>query len=308
MTEAPGPEAGSPAGPRAAGPGWSRPPQVPLLWLDTLWLQVAGTLCNLRCVHCFISCAPDNHSHEMMSLAEVRRHVRDAVRLGVREYYFTGGEPFMNRELLPMIEETLRFGPVSVLTNGLFLDGGTCAALRRLADGSGHSLDLRVSLDGFGPEDNDATRGAGTFRRAIEGVLRLQAAGINPVITVTEAAPGVGSAPGRARFLDRLRELGLVRPRLKILPLWRLGAEALRGAGYGPGDRLSEAGVTREGLEKLQCASGRMATSRGVYVCPLLIDLPAARMGATLDETLRPFELSHGACVTCYASGVTCRT
>jgi len=41
--------------------------------LDTLWFQVAGTLCNLRCTHCFVSCAPDNQSHGMMSLSEVLR-------------------------------------------------------------------------------------------------------------------------------------------------------------------------------------------------------------------------------------------
>jgi AdoMet-dependent heme synthase len=286
----------------------TRAPQAPLLWLDTLWLQVAGTLCNLKCAHCFISCAPDNNTHEMMSLLEVRRHVRDAAALGAREYYFTGGEPFLNRDLLSMIEETLLFGPVTVLTNGLLLDGATCATLRRLADGSGFSLDLRISLDGYGPEDNDPIRGAGTFRRALDGALRLNAAGLNPVMTVSEAADGVASGAGRARFIERLRALGLGKPRLKVLPLWRLGAETARTAGYAPEERLTEEEVTRDGLEGLQCASGRMATSRGVYVCPLLIDAPEARMGASLQETLRPFDLSHGACVTCYRSGVTCRT
>ena len=43
-------------------------PQVPFLGLDTLWFQVAGTVCNLRCTHCFISCAPDNHSHTCVLL------------------------------------------------------------------------------------------------------------------------------------------------------------------------------------------------------------------------------------------------
>jgi len=286
----------------------TRAPQAPLLWLDTLWLQVAGTLCNLKCTHCFISCAPDNNQHEMMSLLEVRRHVRDAAALGAREYYFTGGEPFLNRDLLPMIEETLLQGPVTVLTNGLLLDTATCASLRRLADGSESSLDLRISLDGYGPEDHDSIRGPGTFRRAMEGALRLNAAGLNPVITVTEAADGIASGEGRARFLERLRALGLGRPRLKVLPLWRLGAETTRTSGYASEERLTEDDVTRDGLERLQCASGRMATSRGVYVCPLLIDAPEARMGVSLQETLRPFELSHGACVTCYRSGVTCRT
>ena len=283
-------------------------PEAPLLWLDTLWLQIAGTVCNLRCTHCFISCAPDNHSHGMMPLDDVRRRVAEGVRLGVREYYFTGGEPFLHRDLLTMIEETLRAGPVTVLTNGLFLTAETCAALRRIADGSPYSLDIRVSLDGWGPGDHDAIRGPGTFRRAVEGVGRLHRAGVNPVITVTEAAEGVGSGEGRTRFLGLLREWGLERPRLKVLPLWRIGAEAARTIGYGPEELLTRDRVTPEGLENLQCASGRMVTSRGVYVCPLLIEEPEARMGDAIEETLRPFPLRHGACVTCYVSGVTCRT
>jgi hypothetical protein len=47
-------------------------------------------------------------------------------------------------------------------------------------------------------------------------------------------------------------------------------------------------------------------TSRGVFVCPLLVDEPAARMGRTLGEGLGPFRLAHGACFTCYVTGMTC--
>ena len=52
-------------------------PQVSLKSLDTLWFQVGGTVCNLACTHCFISCSPTNHTHEFMTLAEVRRYLAD---------------------------------------------------------------------------------------------------------------------------------------------------------------------------------------------------------------------------------------
>ncbi len=283
-------------------------PHAPMLALDTLWLYVAGTICNLRCTHCFISCAPDNHSHGMMTLEDVRRHLDDARALGVREYYLTGGEPFMNRELLSILEATLRQGPANVLTNGLLLETGTCRALRAIADASEYSLDVRVSLDGWSPEDHDRIRGPGTFRRAVQGIQALSAHRFLPVVTVTEAAAGVGGDEGRARFLELLRSLGLARPRVKVLPLWRIGAEAARARGYETWERLSSDSVTREGLEALQCSTARAVTSRGVYVCPILVEEPGARLGAALHEALRSFPLTQGACHTCYVTGVTCRT
>jgi molybdenum cofactor biosynthesis enzyme MoaA len=267
---------------------------------------VAGTICNLTCTHCFISCSPHNHTHSMLDLATVRRHLAEAVERGVREYYFTGGEPLMNREIFEILEATLEVGPATVLTNGLLLDPKRCARLRTLSDGSEYSLDVRVSLDGWGPEDHDRIRGDGTFRRAVEGIRNLWRAGLNPVVTVSEAAEGVGAAEGRARFLEILRSFGITRPRLKVLPLFRIGAETTRGRPYHPWERLGPGDAVDP--DRLQCGSGRMVTSRGVYVCPILIDEPDARLGSTLAEADRPFELAYPACYTCHVTGMTCRT
>jgi MoaA/NifB/PqqE/SkfB family radical SAM enzyme len=283
-------------------------PYVPLLALDTLWFQVAGTICNIECTHCFISCSPRNHSHEMMSLADVEQRLAEARALGVREYYFTGGEPFMNRDMLAILEATLRQGPATVLTNGMLLRPELCARLRELFDGSEFSLDLRVSLDGFDAASHDAIRGAGVWDRVMKGLANLAAVGLNPVITVTTAAEGVASVEGRARFLELIRSFGFARPRLKVLPLFRIGAEEQRTRAYEDWERLTQDSLGDEEARVLQCSSCRMVTSKGVYVCPILIEEPSARMGGTLAATLRPFELRHGACHTCWVDGVTCTT
>src|SRR5690349_6422615 len=91
-------------------------PLQPLLHWDALWLQVAGTVCNLSCAHCFVSCGPSNHHHRLMSRAEVHAHLDDALGLGVREVYLTGGEPFLHPELLGILEDTLSVAPCTVLT------------------------------------------------------------------------------------------------------------------------------------------------------------------------------------------------
>jgi molybdenum cofactor biosynthesis enzyme MoaA len=285
-----------------------RYPSAPLVSLDTLWFQVAGTLCNIECRHCFISSSPTNRLHELMTLDQVRRSLREAAALGVREYYFTGGEPFLNRELLEMLEETLRQGPATVLTNGLLITEAVARRLRALADGSEYSLDLRVSIDGWDAATNDPIRGAGTFDRIMAGVARLAEAGINPVLTVTEACEGAASREGRARFLAFLREAGLRQPRLKVMPLLRLGAEETRTRAYEAWESLAGRTLTPPEAEALQCSSARMVTARGVYVCPILVASPEARMAASLAGALRPFELSHRACYTCHVEGLSCRT
>ncbi len=283
-------------------------PEVPLLALDTLWFQVAGTLCNLECTHCFISCSPTNHNHEMMSLAQVQMYLDEARELGVKEYYFTGGEPFMNKEMLPILEATLKQGPASVLTNGVLIKPEVAERLKTLSDGSDYSLDIRISIDGYDAQTNDPIRGAGTFARIMRGVENLAKVGLNPVLTVTEVCGDAATRAGRLKFLEFLQGAGLSQPRLKILPLLRIGAEENRERGYHKWESLRGTHLTDEELSALQCSKCRIVCQRGVYVCPILIETPTAMMGQTLTETLRPFSLAHQACYTCHVDGLRCAT
>src|SRR5262245_44309894 len=164
------------------------PPSVALEHLDDLWFQVAGTVCNLQCRHCFISCGPHNHSFGFLDLATLGRFLDESVALGVKEYYFTGGEPFLNRDMTAILELTLRYGPATVLTNGTVLRDEWLARLRRAEDASLYSLEFRVSLDGFTAAQNDPVRGEGTFDRILRGLGQLLGHGFLPIVTVTRTA------------------------------------------------------------------------------------------------------------------------
>jgi sulfatase maturation enzyme AslB (radical SAM superfamily) len=282
-------------------------PTVPLLALDTVWFQVAGTLCNLTCSHCFITCGPTNRRHAMMSRAETRPYLDEARALGVRDFYFTGGEPFLNRELHSILEDALAMAPSTVLTNATLIDAAEASRLRALEQESRYSLEVRVSLDGLDPASNDALRGEGSFAGALTGLRELSRAGFDPIVTVAQTWSDGDDAALRARFHDTLRDVGLARPRVKVLPMFRVGREADRSGGYGSRERLTPEHLLGFDMQKLQCSTSRMVTSRGVYVCPILIDSEDARLGPTLRASLRSFPLAHGACHTCWATGATCR-
>ena len=280
-------------------------PVQPLLHLDELWIQVAGTECNLSCTHCFVSAGPGVDRHRQLSAAEVRAHVGEGLALGVKEFYFTGGEPFVNPEMMAILEETLASGPCTVLTNGTLFTTARIEALRVLAESARYSLEMRVSLDGITAAAHDRFRGAGTFARTIDALCALERARLLPIVTLTHAE-GVDVLAFREQAMAALAGHGLERPRVKLLPMFQHGREAGRSRGYEASESL--AGLAAEVFDpaRLQCGGCRCVTSQGVFVCPLLVDEPGARMGARLADTLFDFELGHGACYTCWVTGMSC--
>jgi len=282
-------------------------PSVAISHLDQLWFQVSGTLCNLKCNHCFISCSPHNDSFGFLTLEQVRERLREAVTLGVNEYYFTGGEPFLNPDMVPILEETLRVGPATVLTNATVLKPIWLERLRAAEQASRYSLELRVSIDGYSPETNDPIRGSGTFDRAMRGIKKLVSSGFLPIITAARTWPESQDHQVLAKFIERLRREGYRRPRIKLLPTIKLGAEVERGGGYAPEERVSQEMLEQFDTGKLLCEHSRLITDRGVQVCPILLEGEDAVLSTdSIEKSLRPFPLGHQACFTCYLYGSIC--
>ena len=287
-----------------------RAPAVPLAALDTVWFQLTGTVCNIACRHCFITCGPKETRVPMMDASRVRRFLDEAEQLGARDYYFTGGEPMMHPEFWPLVDDTLARGPLTVLTNGLLLDADAARRARRAFDGARYSFDLRVSLDGMSADENDAVRGKGTFDGIVAGIRALAAVGLSPAVTVVEHRAGMAAEAARAAFLDFARSLGLPRPRVKFLPFLRIGREERRTHGYGEDDvaSIADLALAPEVLEALVCSSSRLVTADGVVTCPILLDAPDARLADTLADSLGAIHLRWAACKTCVVEGLTCRT
>jgi len=283
-------------------------PVLPFVGLDTLWLQVTGTVCNIACRHCFITCGPKNDSHPVMETDLIFSTLDEAAERGVKEYYFTGGEPFMHPEIFKIIAKTLEQGPLSILTNGILITDNVARELARLTESSPYSFDLRVSIDGTTPEENDPIRGKRTFEKILRGARNLLKHGINPVFTVTTVHARLAESSGRTEFLKLLRSLGFERPRLKFIPPFKLGREVRRGGGYNELEHLVEGDLFEGEEHSLQCGSCRIVTAKGVYPCPILIEAPGARMGDSLNDAMRPIRLDQRACYTCHVEGFTCRT
>ena len=276
-------------------------PTAPFVSLDTLWIQLTGTWCNLECTHCLNASGPRDPWLKPLAPAVVRAAIAEAERLGVREIYFTGGEPFLHAEALPLIAESLGVAATTVLSNGTLITDVVADALADLAGRSRYSLEIRISLDDIDETLNDAIRGAGAWAAALEAVARLTVRGLLPIVTATDV-----TATGVQGRYDQLHEFllarGVPRPRVKLMPTFSLG----RRAG-GSAERLTEAGLEGFDRTSLQCTRARVVAEGGVYACPILAGLEGARLSTgSLEASFQPASLYHPACVTCYQTGMTC--
>lgn len=148
-----------------------KPPQE----LYYISLQVTEK-CNLRCKHCYASAGEANYSHELTvdewkniidSVDEIANHKRVIPII-------TGGEPFVRKDIMQIIDYTMSKMPnVVVVTNALLLTQETIEQLK-----ARKGLLVQVSLDGACRETHEYIRGQGTFDKTLENIKALIKAGI----------------------------------------------------------------------------------------------------------------------------------
>jgi MoaA/NifB/PqqE/SkfB family radical SAM enzyme len=140
--------------------------------IKTLWFNT-GTLCNIECRNCYIESSPKNDSLAYLTFEEVKSFIDEAVdkNLGTNEIGFTGGEPFMNKDIMKMIDYSLRKGlKVLVLSNAMKPMLNRTKELIKL----NHSnLTIRVSIDHYEKEKHEEIRGKNTYDVMMQGLKWL---------------------------------------------------------------------------------------------------------------------------------------
>lgn len=244
----------------------------------------------------------------MITIDTIQWYLKEAATLGVKEFYFTGGEPFLHPHIVDILQESLKYGQTTVLSNGTLITEDISQTLAQVSRTSKHKLAFRVSLESFIEEENDQIRGEGAFKMAIRGIQSLTHAGFNPIITVADWSKYGKFTKETAEELQLLeRSLNIPQLRLKKLPLVLLGRCAEFVRPYDEGERVTDQCFDNYPMDNLQCTTSRIVTSKGVFVCPILIDDPKAWMGRTLQESLNPYTMESPACYTCRTTGLTCK-
>lgn len=287
---------------------------VPLSRPETLWFNT-GTLCNIACANCYIESSPSNDALVYLTADEVESYLDqlDTRAWGVREIGFTGGEPFMNPQMIEMAERSLARGyEVLILTNAMqpMMRPRVQAGLTRLQAAYGAKLTLRISLDHYTPARHDEERGPGSFERTLEGMDWLRDAGIAMTVagrTLWGESEDQARAGFAALYADRGYAIDANHPGKTVLfPEMDLSAEV-------PEITTACWGILGKAPEGVMCASSRMVVKRrgaerpAVLACTLLPYEPEFELGETLEAAERDVFLNHPHCAKfCVLGGASC--
>jgi uncharacterized Fe-S cluster-containing radical SAM superfamily protein len=286
---------------------------VGLAALRTLWINT-GTLCNITCRNCYIDSSPKNDALSYITAAEVGAYLDEAAAIGapLDEVGFTGGEPFLSRDLPAMLRDVLGRGlSALVLTNAMKPMLNHAAALKALRTEFGDRLTLRVSIDHHEAALHDLERGEGTFARTMEGLVWLAREGFRIHVAGRAGFGGGDEAAMRRGYAALFAAHGVgidAEDPVALMLFPEMDAEV-------DVPEITEAcwGILRKSPDSMMCASSRMVVKRrgaarpAVVACTLLPHDPAFELGDTLAEASRPVHLNHPHCAKfCVLGGAAC--
>jgi len=202
-----------------------------------LWLYTNFD-CNLRCDYCCVRSSPTAPRREL-GLARVQRIAREAVELGVKEIFATGGEPFLLEDIGEILAACAAAAPTTVLTNGMLFTGRRAETLQGLPR---DRIVLQISLDSATPELHDLHRGQGTWTRTREGIQRARAQGFRVRLAATVSTDA--EAEQFRQFLDEEKVAAEDRVIRRIV----LRGSATEGVTLSRADLVPEVTITAEGV------------------------------------------------------------
>lgn len=288
--------------------------QVFFKTLETLWFNT-GSQCNIECANCYIASSPTADHFIYLTPADMAPYLDEIeeMNLGQIEIAFTGGEPYLNPNIIRLSEMALERGHhLLVLTNAMkpMMRPRIQAGLLDLQNRFPGKMTLRVSLDHFTSTGHDAERGNGSFDIAVAGMNWLTENGFKTHIA-GRAMFSENDAMARTGYSALIKNHG-----------WKVAAG-------NPGQLLlfpemdeqvdvPEITVACWSLldihpDTMMCATSRMIVRRKgepravVLACTLLWDDPQFQTGETLTEALGAVALNHPHCAKfCVLGGASC--
>jgi sulfatase maturation enzyme AslB (radical SAM superfamily) len=282
--------------------GYIQPHALRELWFHT------GTACNLSCPFCLEGSRPGDGRLDRITLADARPLMDEAIALGVEQFSFTGGEPFIVKDFVNILRYASTHKPCLVLTNG------TDPVLKRLHQietlkDQPNPISFRISIDYPDEASHDAGRGPGSFARSWQSLKALHELGFG-VSVARQMTRDEDKAVVETEFRRLFESHGLPAD-MTIVTF----PDFLKPGSNPEVPFVTEHCMTtyqtEESRRAFMCAFSKMIIKKAgrmrVYACTLVDDDESYDLGGTLAESLgKRVMLHHHRCYSCFAFGSSC--
>lgn len=282
--------------------GYIQPGELKELWFHT------GTRCNLSCAFCLEGSSPSDKRLAPLKFIDVKPYIDNAVAMGVEQFSFTGGEPFLVKDIIDILDYASRYKPVLVLTNGTDPLLKRLKKLVKLLDNA-HPISLRVSFDHLDPSKHDAQRGKGNFNKALAGLRALHQHGFH--ISIARHMDQDEDSDAINLGFKRLFALnGLPQDLLIVAFPDFLAPGALPHVPHISQHCMTEY-HNEQSRNKFMCHSSKMLVKREgkmkIYACTLVDDDLEYELGDDLIQAQKQqISMKHHRCYSCFNYGSSC--
>lgn len=275
--------------------------------LKELWFHT-GTACNLSCPFCLEGSKPGDDRLQRVTLEDLKTYIDEAVELGVEQFSFTGGEPFVVKDIGKILEYAAKFKPCLVLTNGTDAVLNREKTLRKLTNAK-FPIAFRVSIDYANEALHDEGRGAGSFAQSMQGIRLLSELGFK-VSIARQAKKDENRLKVDSNYRDMLADNNINRD-LTIVPF----PDFMPPFSEAKVPEITESCMTtyhtEESRNKFMCAFSKMLVKQDgemrIYSCTLVDDDSRYSTTGTLVQSLKDrVMLTHHRCFSCFSFGASC--
>lgn len=283
-------------------PGYIQPYAFKELWFHT------GTTCNLSCSFCLEGSHPGDDRIQKITLHEAKPYLDEAKKLGVEQFSFTGGEPFVNKEFISILEYALELNPCLVLTNA------TEPLTKKLDDVTNlinkpNMLSFRVSIDSFIEAEHDKYRGTGHFDMALKTAKQLHDLGFH-ISVARQMKPGENTEDINGKYAGLFEEFGLPKGTfIVIFPDFEKPNSEVKTPTIT--EHCMTTYQTEETRKKFMCAFSKMIVKKegqlSILPCTLVDDSKQYEQGNSLEASVnQKVMLQHHRCFSCFKYGSSC--
>jgi len=283
--------------------GYIQPHALSELWFHT------GTKCNLACDFCLEGSSPSDKRLLTPKFAEVKPFIDEALTLDVEQFSFTGGEPFLAKDIIDILDYASKFRPCLVLTNGTDPLIKRFDALLALQKKSQQPISFRISIDSPIEQIHDQGRGCGSFAKAFIGLRLLHNHGFH--VSLARHMANDENTTEVEQAYKSLFELNGLPCDTHIVAF----PDFLTPGSLPEVPHITTRCMTTYQDERQRkaymCANSKMIIKKGntmqVYACTLVDDDDDYFLASSLVKSMsKKINLKHHRCYSCFAFGASC--